>query len=85
MSSIICRSLAGHPIKKPKKFAPQRIVFVFGAIGPTLGNVIYHMDKRSFNQADIKEILREIRARAGPDKKLAMVWDQALIHTARSV
>ena len=58
---------------------------MFGAIGPTLGNVIYHMDKRSFNQADIKEILREIRARAGPDKKLAMVWDQALIHTARSV
>ena len=46
---IIYRQHSDRPLKKPKKFAPQRIIFVFGAIGPVSGNVIYYLGRASFN------------------------------------
>ena len=58
---ILFRQQVDRPLKKPKKFAPQRIVFVFGAIGPVSGNVIYYMGRNSFNAQNMEEILREIR------------------------
>ena len=39
----------GEPMRKLRKFAEERPVMVCGVIGPTLGNVYYHVDTRSFN------------------------------------
>ena len=50
-----------------------------------MGNVLYKIDKRSFKAEDMEDMLREIRHIAGPEKKLAIVWDRARFHTARSV
>ena len=46
-------SLAGHPIRRKGKFAPQRPIFVCGVIGPTLGNVLYHYGTCSFKAKDM--------------------------------
>ncbi|MDP6190923.1 MAG: transposase [Gammaproteobacteria bacterium] len=67
------------------KFSPERPVMVCGIIGPTIGNVYYHVDTRSFNAADMGLILREIRQQVGTLKKLALVLDNACMHRARSV
>ena len=50
-----------------------------------MGNVLYKIDRRSFNSKDMEDMLREIRDIAGPKKKLAIVWDRARFHTTRSV
>ena len=50
----------GVPLRKLRKFAPEKPVMVAGVIGPTLGNVYYHVDTRSFNAEDFKLILTEI-------------------------
>jgi len=44
----------GYPIRKLLKFAPERPIMVCGIIGPTIGNVHYHVDTRSFNAADME-------------------------------
>ena len=72
-------------MRKLKKFAKQRPVFVLGVIGPSMGNVLYHMDTRSFNAKDMEEILLRIRKIAGPAKKLALVLDNCQIHVAKTV
>ena len=56
-----------------------------GIIGPTVGNLYYHIDNRSFNSQDMKVILQEIRQRAGPDKLLALIWDNASYHRSNEV
>ena len=58
---------------------------VAGIIGPTLGNVYYHIDSRSFNSEDFKLILTEVRRRVGPEMKLAMILDNASFHRSRVV
>jgi len=58
---------------------------VCGVIGQTMGNVYYHVGTRSFNALDMHEVLKEVRQRAGADRKLALVWDNAAFHRARSV
>jgi len=58
---------------------------VCGVIGPTMGNLYYHVDTRSFTALDMQEVLKEVRQRTGPERKLALVWDNAAYHRARSV
>ena len=70
-------SNAGRPMRKVGKFAPHRIVFVCGIIGPSMGNVLYKMGRKSFVGEDMVDLLREIREIAGPEKKLALILDNA--------
>ena len=78
-------SKAGYPVRKLKKFAPQKPVMAFGAISSSFGNILYHLDTRSFNSKDMEKILRMIRNVCGEEKKLALVWDNASYHRAYSV
>ena len=38
-------SNAGNPMRKLKKFASNKIIFVAGVISPTMGNVIYKIGR----------------------------------------
>jgi len=51
----------GQPIRKLRKFAPERPVMVCGVIGPTMGSLYYHVGSRSFNALDMHEVLKEVR------------------------
>ena len=56
---------AGQPMRKLRKFATEKPIMAFGVIGPTLGNILYHLDDRSFNSQDMESCLRKIREIAG--------------------
>ena len=75
----------GQPLRRLRKFAPERPCMVLGVIGPTVGNLYYHVDTRSFNAEDMKLILKEIRRRVGPQMKLALVLDNASFHRSKTV
>ena len=70
---------------KTSRFTNQPKVVVCGVISPVRGNVYYHYGIRSFNAQDVIEVLKAVRADAGPKAKLALFWDNARIHRAHIV
>ena len=54
-------------MRKLKKFASNKIIFVAGVISPTMGNVLYKIGRKSFKGDDIIDLLKEIRDVVGPD------------------
>ena len=45
----------------------------------------YKYGVRSFNAQDMEALLRDLRAGADKEAKLALIWDNSGIHRARSV
>jgi len=45
-----------------------------------MGSLYYHVGTKSFTALDMQEVLKEVRELAGPDRKLALIWDNAAYH-----
>ena len=50
-----------------------------------MGNVFYYYGSKSFNSEDMEYILRGIREKAGSQRNLALLWDNASYHKAKTL
>ena len=50
-----------------------------------MGKVFFHLERRSLNAEDMLLMLRRIRENAGPDRKLALILDNASFHKTPDV
>lgn len=73
----------GQPIRKDSRWNNAKPVVVYAVISPTRGIVHLHFGISSFSATDIGDALKEVRAKIGDGVKLAMMWDNAMIHRAK--
>jgi len=73
-------SPVGKPLEKIRRYDPGKVIAVMGVISPERGLVHLHYKERSCDSDDMVQVMRAVRAKVGPDVKVAIFLDNARIH-----
>ena len=73
-------SQVGRPLEKIRRYEPGKVIAVMGVISPERGVVHLHYKERSCDSDDVVQVMQAVRAKVGPDVKVAIFLDNARIH-----